>query len=347
MKTELEVALGISPALEKNWDRFSRSYSNAPKSPEGTQLIAGHILGKRKFINDTLSAKNPNYQEGEVSAVDALMIQQGHKFIVYRVEAGDYQFAFILSGGRSTLNIELQDDYKNLGDLRRFLEKKRLPIFVPKPYAISDYGGISNGIAAFSVEFLAKHAEVNVRRAPKLWDMGIQLSEFYLNSPLESAIRFNQQQEVSREKVVENLINGARGVRRIIITPHHILFNSDYYQTNQMMKKGMIERLYISYLLNGSVPRHFSVNFGDTMADPQEPDFDFKIISISGGWGRRVNEKGLASESIFKAWLFHQKEYPLLGNEPPESLPLFNEKLDGQAITEGIKRGRQRLSRWF
>lgn len=341
MATELEVRVNVLEDIRsRNWQRFSNFYSPALQTLDGACSIAERILGRGRFIDDTLSVMDPNYK-GRVSYVDALMIQQGHRAMVFRVEVNEHQFAFILSGGTNFQNEEVRQDFGNMRMLRGSLEERRLRLFVPQTYEIIDH----DGIYGMSMEFLTDHVEMNARPAPGLTEIKIPFAEFVMMPTAEKAVEFNNLQHSNAQRL---LLEAARNVSHLAkggVIPEEVLRKSvldllpgsAYYKINQGGKEELSAMFYVIFQITGSVPWQFLVNAGDTMADPRKKDLDLRIITLKGL--RRIR-----NERQFINWLYYHTEEVIHPDPKIGRIRFYLFDGDETVIRAGIQKGKQMLS---
>lgn len=317
--------------LEKDWDDFSDpgsiDYETAAQAVEG-------ILS-REFIDRTIASINPHYM-GSAKSVESVLVQQGRKFLIFHVLARadeSYNFILVLSRGKDFRNREVKADFSNLSDLRTKLVDARLPVFVPKPYVLGEH----TGLFGFSVEALDEHAEMNSLPADGFLQLGMVFPEFFINSPFPKAARFNQTQKDAFYKMVEGLrgIAQKQGKDRITDLPSLMrgLEESDYYRRTQLIQEEIIARLCVVNRLTGCVPREFSVNAGDFVANPEKEDLDLYLTTIRGGWK-------IMSCDLLPLWFANLTENFLYRDGSLVEYPLFHST---HVIQRGMQRGEELL----
>lgn len=325
------IFLMTQSKLEEEWNNFSDpnsiNYETAAQAVEG-------ILN-REFIDKTIASINPHYM-GSAKSLESAFVQQGRKFLIFYVLARadkSYSFVFVLSRGKDFRNREVKADFSNLSDLRTTLIDAKLPVFVPKPYVLGEY----TGLFGFSVEALDGHAEMNSLPADGFRQQGVVFPEFFINSPFPKAARFNQTQEDAFYKMVEGLRGIARkqGKDRITDLPSLTrgLEESDYYRKTQLIQEEIIARLYVVNRLTGCVPREFSVNAGDFVANPEKEDLDLYLTTIRGGWQ-------IMSCDLLPLWFANLKENFLYRDGSLVEYPLFHST---HVIQRGMQRGEELL----
>lgn len=296
--------------FEKDWELHA---VGTTMTYQEARVCAAGIL-TRSFINSTISAMDPSYNNRPPNVCNATLAQIGKKNAIYRADIGNtHSFILVLSKGTPQLNRETQEDFRNLHSLRMKLDQRHLFPFVAQPYALAEY----NGIPGFSAEYLKNHLEL--RYVIGITGDGKSYTFFEMNAEGAKADRFNRQFTLP-------LATNTAPVKTIEVpsSPHYII------------KKEMIARLYVMFRLMGAVPAEFSVNAGDFMADPDERDLDLRLITIRGGLRR------LPRFSDFTSWLYNYgsiEPVKIDHSDTQVNVPLFNQnqKLIAQGITRGIQ----------
>ena len=328
IQSERDLKINWKPSaikgIEEGWSKLSEP---GAMTYEDVRFTAASLL-ERDFVCETLAARGSIV--GKPTTLDLRYIQGGLKNAIFLITALDEQaqdhFVLVLSKGSPGLNEQTEADFKNLGSLRDRLLTNGLPTFVPRAYVL----GNANGLNGFSVEYLPRHVEMNSNPSTGLRRLGFPYTEFFMNSPEQTAMQYNlkiHQDFIDMTEIFQfnnnTVLIRAEDVRK-----------QRYYQVNQRIKTEVIARLFVVYKLTGAVPVEFSINAGDMMADPTKDDFDLRLITTRGGLV-------FVSEEEFPEWLYNYDDEVMIERELV-IFPVFDR--NQALIQQGIQRGEQILS---
>lgn len=321
--SEVKLVWGKMDHDHREESRCWEQYSKLGTLAEGDSKKAVEDTLSRFFLTQTSILSNSRFDPNAFE-LGVQLIQMGLKCNIYKI---DDSFVLVQSKGGDSLNQEVCRDFSDLSELRQGLIEEGVEPFVPRPFVLS-----SQGVPAFSVEYLAQHDEVNP------YDAGIRVNgEPYIfligNSYSNNAGSFNK----SLRRFYTSLPHFAIPECSI---PFSDLKPSQLYQVSEKFKAEIIARLYVIQQIMGALPKEFSVSAGDFMANFnwRIRDYDPKLITIRGGWDA-------VPDNLFVEWVQnHQtevnQEHPLAASL--QGLYIFR---DLKTISEGIKNGKKMIQR--
>lgn len=306
-----------------NWDYFRTPDTIS----EDEARVAVSRLLTPGFVTQTISQIDPN-SEGSISGLTVESIQGGFRYAIFRVDTSTgtnvHPFILILSKGSPQLNEEIKADFKNLKDLYGRMVNTGIVPFVPKVFVL----GEGNGAAGFSVEYLADHVEMNVKKSALLESYGVQFPEYWANT--ETWQQFFNLHSSDVESDLDYQLGTAPEDQTVLT---RTLFDSQYVRLHEGITAEIVGKLCVIHSLTDCVPRDFSINAGDIMGKLGIRDIDLRVTTIRGGWQQCKVEQ-------FVQWMVDHRE------EIPEFygggvIYPFNKR----NITQGIRRGLEILGR--
>lgn len=306
-----------------NWNYFR---TPGTISEEEARVAVSRLLTPA-FVTQTISQIDPK-SESSISGLTVESIQGGFRYAIFRVDTSTgttiHPFILILSKGSPQLNEEIKADFKNLKDLYGRMVNTGIVPFVPKVFVL----GEGNGIAGFSVEYLADHVEMNVKKSALLELYGAQFPVYWANTETWRQL-FNHHSSAA-ESDLDYQLRAAPDDHNVL---QHILMNSRYFRIHEGITAEIIAKLYVIHSLTDCVPRDFSINAGDIMGRLGSGDIDLRLTTIRGGW-RQCGVKQFAH------WMVdHREEIPQFYGG--SVIYPFNKR----SITQGIRRGLEILGR--
>lgn len=335
----LEVVVRPDTNLRDTAEAWAK-LSDADSIPHlQAQAIASGMLS-RTFIDRTQVALDKSYS-GQSTFAEIQPWQQGRKTAVYFVSTPEHKFILQVAKNGGRLSDELRQDFADLIELRRKLIAGGLPVFVPKPLALTEY----QGIAGFSVEYLPDHLELICQPDIGMLYAGIKLPVFKMNTAGAKTEAFEAAKESAFKAAFEaitvanaNVVTDMSQIQRILSKG---MYHSPFGTMMERIKEEMVASLYIVNRLTGCVPREFQIGAGDFMADPDKADYDLKLITVRGGF------KDMQAE-LFPLWLATYEDF--VDFRPDANLPpripyhldfhIFNK----QVILGGIAKGQAILA---
>ncbi|MGE5041329.1 MAG: hypothetical protein ACM3IJ_00310 [Candidatus Levyibacteriota bacterium] len=265
-------------------------------------------------------------------------IQAGLDYAILLAETPDRSNRFIAVAPRSKdLSPRLEQEFEDLSTARAKLEEAGVEPFIPKVYSL---GAVEPGFSAFTMEYLPNHLELVSGVERSLFHAkGYAIPEFATNTPGTKSDAFTKIQEMR----IKNFLVGL-GLKYPDAHAFELgklveweLPNSDYFKGTLDISAEIIARLYVFNAVTGCVPREFSLAAGDFMIDPDQEDFDPRLITISGGL--KGMEKGL-----FPMWLMAHEEQFAIDDGSGKKEYSFHPFL-GPFIKEGLLRGKRLLGK--
>lgn len=322
---------GLFPVTWKKNRAFQFGNWNYFRTPgtisEDEARVAVSRLLTPAFVTQTISQIDPK-SESSISGLTVESIQGGFRYAIFRVDTNIgtnvRPFILILSKGSPQLNEEVRADFGNLKDLYGRMVQASIVPFVPRVFVL----GERNGVAGFSVEYLADHAEVNVKKSALLESYGAQFPEYWVNTETWRQL-FNHHSTAS-ESDLDYQLRTAPEDHDVL---RDILFNSQYVRLHEGISTEIIGKLYVVHTLTGCVPRDFALNAGDIMGRLGNSDIDLRLTTIRGGWQQCGVEQ-------FAHWMVDHKEV----------IPQFYGggviyPFTKRCVIQGIRRGREILGR--
>jgi len=317
----------FSSAREKqNWATFAGE--GLMSQDEARENLRG--LLSLEFLNQTLTAIDPE-QEVSFTGLQAQLLQMGKKCNVFLVngtiDSGRaYPFVVMQAKGER-LSSEIEDDYENLQEVDSVLESRGITPFVPKPYTLGKFEGVS----AFSVEYLFNHDEVTPLVYPIILPNGLPYTVLIGNSGSDAVNMYNNH----LRNLYRQLAGSNSSVRRVDFDEDIRL--SPFYSKAEALKVEIIARLYVVQRLLGKLPREFLLGAGDFMAnfDSQVTGNDPRLITIRGGWQEVANNN-------FADWIKEREDTGIVeGRLERGKVFVFTDPL---TISRGIEKGEEILS---
>jgi hypothetical protein len=335
------VTWRIDPASNQRMlDHRKRLNPDATPLDETKQQLKDILLGG--LANRTLDfepLKPGYYQELAVR-----FVQFGDRYDIFLVRAisanpgNDDEFVVAASQGGEKRDQELVDDYKNLGDAYKQLDKQDLPIFVPKPYVANLQGFYQSPLRCFSMQNLSQHMEVNSRDFSELTEVAKPPYTYFFMHSSDPLLGFDHEySSMVQHMMKSDVIEAVKKLGEDDPSAGYEVGNSDHYKGARRIKEAMVSRLFLLYHVLGGVPKEFAVNAGDFMADPEKNDFDLKLITIRGGL------EELPSEEAFRQWALDHNERLRRDREPDYKYPLFDK--NPAIVDKGIRNAQEAISK--